>query len=67
MSAGLEVGIGLIVLAFALLVPVLAVVGLRRLAFNAGSFSQPPSPAFPSSTDAQPNEGVLLVQAGGRV
>ena len=66
MFAGLEVGLGLVILALGMIVPVLVVVWLRRLPHNAL-----PAPAsassFISPDSSHSNEAVLIVQSGGRV
>ncbi len=66
MSAGLEVGLGLVVLSLVLLVPVLVTVLLRRLPQNAPIASEATSDFFPPDT-SHTNEAILIVQAGGRV
>ncbi len=66
MFAGLEVGLALVILALALVVPVLFVIWLRKLPRNASTASEGAT-TF-SSIDASPlNEAVLIVQVGGRV
>src|SRR3972149_913649 len=66
MFAGLEVGLGLVILALGMIVPVLVVVWQRRLPHNAL-----PAPAsassFISPDSSHSNEAVLIVQSGGRV
>ena len=66
MVAGLEVGLAFILLALGLLVPVLAVILLRRLPRNA---SIAPETTLPFSTpnSSNLNEAILIVQFGGRV
>src|ERR1043165_4737803 len=65
MSAGLGVGLGLVVLSLVLIVPVLIVVAWRRI---------PRSSAVPESVSSflppdseNTNEAILIIQAGGRV
>ena len=66
MFAGLELGVGLVILALVLIVPVLVVVLLRRLPHNA-SVAVESTSSFVSPDSAHLNEAVLIVQAGGRV
>jgi len=65
MIAGLETGLGLIILALAFIVPVLVVVYLRRAQRNTPVVSQTESPFV--SPDSSTNEAILIVQSGGRV
>src|SRR5262245_52367402 len=66
MTAGLEVGLGLIGLALALIVSVFVVVLLRRAQRNAPGAAQSDFASLsPSSTHT--NEAILIVQSGGRV
>jgi PAS domain S-box-containing protein len=65
MVAGLEVGLGLVILSLVLVVPVLVVVAWRRQ--PVGDSSAPaPVPSF-NIPDPSTNEAILIVQAGGRV
>ncbi|HEX6269666.1 MAG TPA: GAF domain-containing protein [Anaerolineales bacterium] len=66
MFAGLEVGLGLVILALGLIIPVLVVLWLRRLPHNALLTPESASP-FVSPISSHPNEAVLIVQSGGRV
>ena len=67
MFAGLGVGPLLILLALALLMPVLAIVASRRASRNASFVPQnDPSLSPPDSTKIG-TEAILLIQAGGRV
>src|SRR5215210_4017304 len=66
MSAGLEVGLGLVVLSLVLLVPVLVTVLWRRLPRNASIASEATSDLI-SPDSSHTNEAILIVQAGGRV
>ncbi len=68
MFAGLDVGLGLIILALALLVPVLFIVGLRRSSGNLLPVLRTDS-SFPSpdSDSSNTNEAILLIRSGGRV
>jgi len=66
MVAGLEVGLGLVVLALVLIVPILVVIMLRRLPRNA-SVSTETTSTLISPDSENLNEAVLIVQAGGRV
>ena len=65
MIAGLETGLGLIILALAFIVPVLIVVYLRRGQRNTPVVSQTEAPFI--SPDSSTSEAVLIVQSGGRV
>ena len=65
MIAGLETGLGLIILALAFIVPVLIVVYLRRGQRNVPVVSQTEAPFI--SPDSSTSEAVLIVQSGGRV
>ncbi len=66
MFAGLEVGLGLMILALVLIVPVLVVVLLRRLPQNT-SVPLESSASVISPDSVHSNEAVLIIQAGGRV
>ena len=66
MTAGLEVGLGLIVLALTLIVSVFVVVLLRRAQRSTPDAAQSDFTSLsPSSTHT--NEAILIVQSGGRV
>lgn len=65
MFAGLEVGLGLIVLAMVLLAPVFLVALFRRAPRN--GLSAPQDVSFNPPDVSQLNEAVMIVQAGGRV
>ncbi len=67
MITGLETGLGLVVLALALIVPVLVVVFLRRSQRNASVVSQTDSPLITSPHSSHTSEAILIVQSGGRV
>jgi len=66
MIAGLEAGLGLVILALAFIVPVIVVVSLRRGQRNAPVASQADSP-FLSPNSSHTSEAILIVQSGGRV
>ncbi|HLO29760.1 MAG TPA: GAF domain-containing protein [Anaerolineales bacterium] len=66
MFAGLEVGLALILLAAALMIPVLVVILLRRLPRNAAVAPETTS-TFVSPDSSNLNEAILIVQFGGRV
>lgn len=66
MTAGLEAGLGLIILALAFIVPVLIIVSLRRVQHNVPAASQTDSP-FISPDSSHTTEAILIVQSGGRV
>jgi PAS domain S-box-containing protein len=66
MFAGLDVGLWLIVLALALLAPVLFMVVLRRSSGNLLPVPQT-DPSFLYSDSSNTNEAILLIQSGGRV
>ncbi|RPJ24751.1 MAG: GAF domain-containing protein, partial [Chloroflexi bacterium] len=66
MSAGLEVGLALIILAVALVIPVLVVIMLRRLPRNA-SIAPETTSIFVSPDSSNLNEAILIIQLGGRV
>ncbi|MEO8356666.1 MAG: GAF domain-containing protein [Chloroflexota bacterium] len=66
MSAGLEVGLGLVVLSLVLIVPVLVVIAFRRVPNNV---THPTEVAFPfiAPDSSHTTEAILIIQAGGRV
>ena len=66
MIAGLNVGLGLMVIALAFIVPVLIVVSLRRVQRNTPVAAQTDS-AFTSPDSSHTTEAILIVQSGGRV
>src|SRR5829696_573974 len=66
MSAGLEVGLGLVVLSLVLLIPVLVTVLWRRFPQNASIASEATSDFLPPDS-SHTDEAILIVQAGGRV
>ena len=66
MIAGLNVGLGLIVLALVFIVPVLIVVSMRRVQHGAPLAAQTSS-TFNSPNLSHTTEGILIVQSGGRV
>ena len=66
MFSGLGVGHYLILLALALLLPVLAIVASRRSSRKI-SFVPQTDPSFPSDSPDTVNEAIVLVQTGGRV
>jgi len=66
MSAGLEVGLGLVVLSLVLIVPVLVVVAFRHLRYNVSLASETAFPFVPPDS-SHTDEAILIVQAGGRV
>ena len=65
-SGGLGVGFILIVLALVFLVPVLAILSLRRASRNS-LFSPHSDPSLSPLTSSNVNEAILLVQSGGRI
>ncbi len=66
MSAGLEIGLGLVIISLILVIPVLVVVAMRRL--PQGLSSSPESLATHIPPDnLNTNEAILIIQAGGRV
>lgn len=66
MFAGLGIGHYLILLALALLIPVLAIVAFRRTSRNSLVVPQN-DPSFSPSDPSNVHEAILLVQSGGRV
>ncbi|MEP6893986.1 MAG: GAF domain-containing protein [Chloroflexota bacterium] len=66
MIAGLEAGLGLIILALAFIVPVVIIVSLRRVQRNGPVASQADAPLV-SQNSSHTNEAILIVQSGGRV
>ena len=66
MSAGLGIGLGLVVLSLAMIVPVLIVVWWRRLPHQEASAPATVSSFVPLES-SHTNEAILIVQAGGRV
>ncbi len=66
MNAGLESGLGLIILASALIASVWIVVSLRRAQNKAPNVLQAGASLLPQNS-TQTNEAILIVQAGGRV
>src|SRR5215831_18354976 len=66
MTAGLDSGLGLIILALALVASVGIVVYLRREQRKTPNLDSVSAPFIPSSS-SQLNEAILIVQAGGRV
>jgi GAF domain-containing protein/nitrogen-specific signal transduction histidine kinase len=66
MIAGLEAGLGLVILALAFLVPVVVIVSLRRTQSNLPITAQSDSP-FLSPNSSHTSEAILIVQSGGRV
>src|SRR5258706_489028 len=66
MNAGLDVGLGLIILALAFIVLVVITVSLRRAQRNIPVAAQADSP-FTSPNSSHINEAILIVQSGGRV
>lgn len=66
MFAGQEVGLGLIIIALVLIVPVGIVLWLRRLPHNAASAPEITSSVV-SPNSSNLNEAILIVQFGGRV
>src|SRR5690349_15264075 len=65
MSAGLGVGLGLVVLSLVLIVPVLIVVAWRRVP-NSSAAPEIASSFIPHDSE-NPNEAIPIIQAGGRV
>jgi hypothetical protein len=66
MNAGLEAGLGLILLAVILMLSVSVVVWLRRLQRNVPVSAQTDLASL-SPTSSHTNEAVLIVQSGGRI
>jgi GAF domain-containing protein/nitrogen-specific signal transduction histidine kinase len=66
MSAGLEVGLGLVVIALILIVPVLVVVAMRRLPQGLPASTED-APALLLPHTQNTNEAILIIQVGGRV
>jgi len=66
MTAGLEAGLGLIILALAITVPVLIIVSLRKVQRNIPVVSQTDS-SHVSPNSSHTTEAILIVQSGGRV
>ena len=66
MSAGLGIGLGLVVLSLVMIVPVLIVVWWRRLPRQESSIPATVS-SFAPLDSSHTNEAILIVQAGGRV
>ncbi len=64
MAAGLEVGLGLVILSLILVVPVLVVAWRRQ---PVGESSIPAATPSFNIPDSSTNEAILIVQAGGRV
>jgi GAF domain-containing protein len=67
MDSGLSAGLGLIILALALIVSVSIVVSLRRLQRNAPQDLRSDVPLLAPDPSSHVNEAILIVQAGGRV
>jgi GAF domain-containing protein len=66
MSAGLEIGLGLVIISLILVIPVLVVVAMRRLPQGLTSSPEPLN-AYPLPDNSHPNEAIVILQAGGRV
>ncbi len=66
MIAGLETGLGLIMLALAFILPVFVVVNLRRAQRNPPVITQSDSP-FTAPDSSHSSEAILIIQSGGRV
>ncbi|HJS17435.1 MAG TPA: GAF domain-containing protein [Anaerolineales bacterium] len=66
MSAGLEIGLGLVIVSLVLILPVLVVVAFRRLPHGSSSSPEAATSFVPPDT-LHSNEAILIVQAGGRV
>ncbi|MGE5378786.1 MAG: GAF domain-containing protein, partial [Bacteroidota bacterium] len=65
MSAGLAIGLGLVIISLILVIPVLVVVAMRHLPKGTSS-SETASPfIFPENVNQ--NEAVVIIQVGGRV
>jgi GAF domain-containing protein/signal transduction histidine kinase len=66
MSAGLAIGLGLVIISLILVIPVLVVVAMRRL--PQGALSSPGfDTAYATPDNLHPNEAIVIIQAGGRV
>lgn len=66
MAAGLEVGLGLVVISLILIVPVLVVVAMRSLPQGSPSSPDEVVPFVVPDTQHS-NEAILIIQVGGRV
>ncbi|MGE5464173.1 MAG: GAF domain-containing protein, partial [Syntrophothermus sp.] len=66
MSAGLAIGLGLVVISLILVVPVLVIVAIRRLPQPSHSAAEPAG-SFELPDNLNPNEAVVILQVGGRV
>jgi GAF domain-containing protein/signal transduction histidine kinase len=66
MAAGLEVGLGLVVISLILIVPVLVVVAMRRLPQGSPTSPEDDVPFVLPDTHHS-NEAILIIQVGGRV
>jgi PAS domain S-box-containing protein len=65
MSAGLAIGLGLVIISLILVIPVLVVVAMRRLPKGQSSSESLATYALPENL--HPNEAIVIIQAGGRV
>jgi hypothetical protein len=66
MSAGLEIGLGLVIISLILVIPVLVVVAMRRLPQGLSNSAEPYSSYFPTD-NSHSDEAIVIIQAGGRV
>src|SRR5512139_56319 len=66
MSAGLEIGLGLVIISLILVIPVLVVVAMRRLPQGLSNSAEPYSSYFPTD-HSHTEEAIVIIQAGGRV
>jgi len=67
MSAGLVVGLGLVIFGLILLLIVWAVASFRRLPHNVQNLSEQPNQTVISPDISHPNEAIMIIQPGGRV
>ena len=66
MSAGLEIGLGLVIISLILVIPVLVVIAMRRLPQGLSNSAGPYSSYFPTD-NSHSDEAIVIIQAGGRV
>jgi GAF domain-containing protein/nitrogen-specific signal transduction histidine kinase len=66
MSAGLAIGLGLVIISLILVIPVLVLVAMRRLPQGLSSSAEPAT-RHELPDNLHPDEAILIIQAGGRV
>jgi GAF domain-containing protein len=66
MSAGLAIGLVLVIISLILVIPVLVVVAMRRLPQGGSGSREPLNPYFPPD-NLDTDEAIVVIQAGGRV